>query len=115
MLRGLNFRGAFTTDTYYGINDVVQYGGQEYRTTSPFQVAADLTMQGISTSAHDPTVLVRMLSILPHQTLLTSNSFTNEGRYDASVRYERGDIVEYIGASYVAIGTNPLGAQPNDS
>ena len=52
---GVNFKGAFTTDTYYGINDVVKYGGHQYRYTSPFQVPADLTMQGISTSQHDPS------------------------------------------------------------
>ena len=27
-------------------------------------------------------------------------------------RYQRGDIVEWKGSTYVAIGTNPTGAQP---
>ena len=113
---GLNFRGAFTTDTYYGINDVVKYGGQEYRTTVPFQVAADLTMQGISTSLHDPTGVGSDAFYPPASNFTDFNkAFTNEGLYDASTRYERGDIVEYIGASYVAIGTNPKGAQPNEN
>ena len=113
---GLNFRGAFTTATYYGINDIVRYGGQEYRTTSPFQVAADLTMQGISTSLHDPTGIGSDNFYPPTSNFTDFNkAFTNEGIYDAQARYERGDIVEFQGASYVAIGTNPLAAQPNDS
>jgi hypothetical protein len=113
---GLNFRGAFTTATYYGINDVVKYGGQEYRTTVPFQVASDFTMQGVSTSYHDPTGVGSDGFYPPASNFTDFNkAFTNEGLYDANTRYERGDIVEYIGASYVAIGTNPKGSQPNEN
>ena len=113
---GLNFRGAFTTATYYGINDVVKYGGQEYRTTVPFQVASDFTMQGVSTSFHDPTGVGSDGFYPPASNFTDFNkAFTNEGLYDANTRYERGDIVEYIGASYVAIGTNPKGSQPNEN
>ena len=88
---GLNFRGAFTTDTYYGINDVVRYGGQEYRTTSPsFQVAADLTMQWISTSLHDLTGIGSDNFYPPTSNFTDFNKgFTNEGIYDAQLRYER--------------------------
>ena len=113
---GLNFRGAFTTNSYYGINDVVRYGGQEYRTTVPFQVAADLSMQGISTSLHDLTGIGSDGFYPPTANFVDfSKAFTNEGLYDSQARYERGDIVEFQGASYVAIGTNPLASQPNDS
>ena len=32
---GVSFKGAFTTDTYYGINAVVSYGPYQYRCTTP--------------------------------------------------------------------------------
>lgn len=113
---GLNFRGAFTTDTYYGINDVVEYGGQEYRCTSPFQVAADLTMQGISTSPHDLTGIGSDGFYPPASNFDSfSAAYTNEGKYLDTSRYERGDVVEFRGSSYVAISTNPYALQPNEN
>ena len=113
---GLNFRGAFATDSYYGINDVVTYGGQEFRCTSPFQVASDLTAAGVSSSLHD-TAGIGSDAFYPPANKFASFSagFTNEGLYDAVARYEKGDVVEFRGASYVAIGTNPYGAQPNEN
>ena len=43
------------------------------------------------------------------------NGYVNEGSYIDTTRYQRGDIVEYKGSTYVAISTNPYGLQPNES
>ena len=40
---GLNFRGAFATDSYYGINDVVSFGPRYYRCTSPYTSAGNIS------------------------------------------------------------------------
>ena len=113
---GVSFKGAFTTDTYYGINAVVSYGPYQYRCTTPFQVPADYTMQGISTSAHDLAGIGSDGFYPPGGNFATfSEGFANQLKYGATTRYERGDIVEYDGAAYVAIGTNPYGLAPAEN
>ena len=113
---GVSFKGAFTTDTYYGINAIVSYGPYQYRCTTPFQVPADYTMQGVSTSAHDPTGVGSDGFYPPGGNFATfSEGFENRLKYGATTRYERGDIVEYDGAAYVAISTNPRGLAPAEN
>ena len=113
---GVNFRGAFATDTYYGINDVVEYGPQLYRVTSPFQSPSDQTATGVSTSLHDTTGVGSDGFYPPASNFASfSNGVTALGEYDSSARYERGDLVEFGGSAYVAIGTNPKGDQPNQN
>ena len=113
---GVSFKGAFTTDTYYGINAIVSYGPYQYRCTTPFQVPADYTMQGISTSLHDITGVGSDGFYPPGGNFATfSEGFANQLKFDSSGRYERGDIVEYNGASYVAIGTNPRALDPAEN
>ena len=113
---GVSFKGAFTTDTYYGINAIVSYGPYQYRCTSPFQVPADYSMQGISTTPHDPTGIGSDGFYPPSANFATfSQGFENRLKYGATTRYERGDIVEYDGASYVAIGTNPYAQTPAEN
>ena len=110
---GLSFKGAFTTDTYYGINAVVSYGPYNYRCTVPFQVPADQSMQGISTSVHDPSGIGSDLFYPPGTNFVTfAQGFDNRGKYLTNTRYERGDIVEYNGTNYVAISTNPINLAP---
>jgi len=113
---GLSFKGAFTTDTYYGINAVVSYGPYTYRCTSPFQVPADYSMQGISTSPHDPTGIGSDGFYPPASNFDPfAKGFENKLKWDGTTRYERGDLVEYRGASYVAIGTNPYADAPAEN
>ena len=113
---GVSFKGAFTTDTYYGINAIVSYGPYQYRCTSPFQVPADYTMQGISTSQHDQAGIGSDGFYPPSANFATfSQGFENRLKYGATTRYERGDIVEYDGAAYVAIGTNPYAQTPAEN
>ena len=108
---GLNFRGAFATDSYYGINDVVSFGPRYYRCTAPFTVAGD-----INTPDTDPAGIGSDGFYPPSSNFDEfSQGLSNEGQYMSTARYQRGDIVEYTGATYVAIGTNPYGAQPNQS
>ena len=113
---GVNFRGAFATDTYYGINDVVEYGPQLYRVTSPFQTPSDQTATGVSTSPHDVTGVGSDGFFPPAANFAPfSNGIEGKGEYDSNARYERGDLVEFSGSAYVAIGTNPRGDQPNQN
>ena len=113
---GVNFRGAFATDTYYGINDVVEYGPQLYRVTSPFQTPSDQTATGVSTSPHDTTGVGSDGFFPPASNFAPfSNGIEGKGEYDSNARYERGDLVEFSGSAYVAIGTNPRGDQPNQN
>ena len=75
-----------------------------------------MTMQGISTSLHDPTGVGSDGFYPPSANFhYFSEGFANQLKYDATTRYERGDIVEYNGASYVAIGTNPRGFAPAEN
>ena len=114
---GLNFVGTYTTNTYYGINDVITYGARRYRTTVPFQSPADQTATGAgNTSAHDMLGIGSDLFFPPEQNFAAfDNGYINEGSYIDTTRYQRGDIVEYKGSTYVAISTNPYGAQPNEN
>ncbi len=113
---GINFRGAFATDTYYGINDVVEYGPQLYRCTVPFQSPSDQTATGVSTSPHDTTGVGSDGFYPPASNFGSfSNGIDALGEYSDQARYQRGDLVEFGGSAYVAIGTNPRLAQPNQN
>ena len=108
---GLNFRGAFATDSYYGINDVVSFGPRYYRCTSPYTSAGN-----ISAPESDPAGIGSDSFFPPAANWDEfSQGLKNEGSYMSTERYQRGDIVEWKGSTYVAIGTNPSGAQPNES
>tara|TARA_Y100001956_G_scaffold61175_1_gene60946 strand:- start:4357 stop:8367 length:4011 start_codon:yes stop_codon:yes gene_type:complete len=107
---GLNFTGAFSTSTYYGVNDVVTFGPREYRCTASFQTPTDwvVNVDGLSsgTDAFYP----------PAQNFSQiSAGYENKGAYIATERYQRGDIVEWKGSTYVAISSNPVQQQPNES
>ena len=108
---GLNFRGNLTTNTYYGINDVAKFGANEYRCIDPIQIAGD-----IHSKETDPAG-IGSDGFFPPAANFTplSLSLNNEGQYISTARYERGDIVEFTGATYVAIGTNPQSKQPNEN
>ena len=107
---GLRFVGAFSTDTYYGINDVISFGPRKYRCTAPFQVASDLMPPGMSSV----TPAGSDAFYPPEQNFeQLATGLDAQGSYIATTRYERGDVVEWQGATYVAIGTNPANTQPN--
>jgi len=82
---GLNFRGAFATDTYYGINDVVSFGPRYYRCTSPFTVAGD-----IDTELTDPAGIGSDGFYPPAANFDEfSQGLSNEGQYTSTARYQR--------------------------
>ena len=106
---GLNFVGAYSTNTYYGVNDVTLFGPREYRCTASFQTPTDwvVNVDGLSsgTDAFYP----------PAQNFSQiSAGYENKGAYISSERYQRGDIVEWKGSTYVAISSNPRVKQPNE-
>ena len=109
---GLRFVGGLSTDTHYGINDVVTFGPRFYRCKAPFTVAADYIESGeagLGTAGSD--------EFMPPAANFEDvfGGLNNEGGYISTGRYQRGDIVEYGGSTYVAISTNPSGAQPNEN
>lgn len=107
---GLNFVGAYSTDTYYGVNDVTLFGPREYRCTASFQTPTDQRVPGIGTNAAGDD------SFFPPEQNFTqlSAGYENKGSYIVTERYERGDIVEWKGSTYTAISTNPSNKQPNE-
>lgn len=105
---GLNFRGAFATDTYYGINDVASYGARYYRATAPYTTAGDITDVNSDPSG------IGSDSFYPPASNFEEFSQGVQGRgvYGANIRYFRGDLVEHKGTNYVAISTNPVNVAP---
>ena len=114
---GLNFVGTYATNTYYGINDVTLYGCRQYRTIVPFQSPADQTATGVgNTNPYDPTGIGSDLFFPPEQNFAPfDKGFKNRGSFLESTRYQRGDIVEFKGSTYVAISTNPIELFPNEN
>ena len=108
---GLNFVGAYSTNTYYGVNDVTLFGPREYRCTASFQSPTDQRVPGIGTNGAGDD------SFFPPEQNFTqiSAGYLNEGQYVDTSRYQRGDIVEFKGSTYVAISTNPTSQQPNEN
>ena len=107
---GLNFVGAYATNTYYGVNDVTLFGPREYRCTSSFQSPIDQMPSTDGLAAGDDAFFP------PEQNFAQiSAGYENRGAYIASERYQRGDIVEWKGSTYTAISTNPRSKQPNES
>ena len=114
---GLNFVGTYATNTYYGINDVTLYGCRQYRTIVPFQSPADQTATGVgNTNPYDPTGIGSDLFFPPEQNFAPfDKGFKNRGSFIGTTRYQRGDIVEFKGSTYVAISTNPIELFPNEN
>ena len=107
---GLNFVGAYATNTYYGVNDVTLFGPREYRCTSSFQSPIDQMPSTDGLAAGSDAFFP------PEQNFAQiSAGYENRGAYIASERYQRGDIVEWKGSTYTAISTNPRSKQPNES
>jgi len=107
---GLNFVGAYSTDTYYGVNDVTLFGPREYRCTASFQTPTDQRVPGIGTNGAGSDAFFP-----PEQNFTQlSAGYENKGSYIVTERYERGDIVEWKGSTYTAISTNPSNKQPNE-
>ena len=107
---GLNFRGAFSTSTYYGVNDVVTFGPREYRCTASFETPTDWIVSVDNNVAGSDAFFTPEQNFSP-----ISAGYENKGAYIASERYQRGDIVEWKGSTYVAISSNPRVKQPNES
>jgi len=107
---GLNFVGAYATNTYYGINDVTLFGPREYRCTASFQSPTDQmpSIDGLAPGSD---------AFFPPEQNFTqiSAGYENKGSYISSERYQRGDIVEWKGSTYTAISTNPRTKQPNEN
>ena len=107
---GLNFVGAYTTNTYYGVNDVTLFGPREYRCTASFQTPVDWI------ESVDGTVAGSDAFFPPAENFAQiSSGYENKGAYLGTERYQRGDIVEWKGSTYVAISSNPRIKQPNEN
>ena len=79
-----DYKGAYTTSTYYKVNDVVKYGGSLY-------ICTDAHTSSASASSFDETKF---------------NAYTEglqfEDSWSIATAYEKSDIVTYGGYAYVA-------------
>ena len=91
-IEGLQQKGAWTTSTYYRVNDLVTYGNVVYRVTTAH------TSEG---TFIDKTKVVEYVA-----------GFKSEGDWDLTTEYQTGDVVNYNGSSYVALSTSLAGFQP---
>ena len=91
-IEGLAQKGAWTTGTYYRVNDLVTYGNVVYRVTTAH------TSEG---SFIDKTKVTEYVA-----------GFKSEGDWSNSTEYQAGDVVNYNGSSYVALSTSLAGFQP---
>ena len=91
-IEGLAQKGAWTTGTYYRVNDLVTYGNVVYRVTTAH------TSEG---TFIDKTKVVEYVA-----------GFKSEGDWNLNAEYQAGDVVNYNGSSYVALSTSLAGFQP---
>ena len=91
-IEGLEQRGAWTTATYYKVNDLVTFGNVVYRVTTAH------TSEG---TFIDKTKVAEYVK-----------GFKNEGTWDINTEYQSGDVVNYNGSSYVALSTSLAGFNP---
>ena len=91
-IEGLEQRGAWTSNTYYRINDLVTYANVVYRVTEAHTSVGTFI---------DETKVVQYVA-----------GFNAEGDWELSEEYQKGDVVNYNGSSYVAITTSAAGFTP---
>ena len=94
MVPGVDSVGIFTSGTYYGPNDVVNYGGVLYRTTTPHVGSA------FTNSYFTPYL----------------EGYGNVSTFSTTTDYKLRDVVRYSGNTYVA--TTAIGSStgtPNDT
>jgi hypothetical protein len=83
-LDGLDFKGNYATSTYYKVNDVVKYGGNQYKCITAHTSSA-------SAGAFDETKFVTF-----------ADGLQFEDSWSSGVVYQKGDIVTYGGYAYIA-------------
>ena len=94
MVPGVDSVGIFTSGTYYGPNDVINYGGVLYRTTTPHVGSA------FTNSYFTPYL----------------EGYGNVSTFSTTTDYKLRDVVRYSGNTYVA--TTAIGSStgtPNDT
>jgi hypothetical protein len=79
-----DYKGTYTTDTYYKVNDVVKYGGSLY-------ICIDAHTSSASASSFDETKFDAYTEGLQF-----------EDTWSVATAYEKGDVVTYGGYAYVA-------------
>jgi hypothetical protein len=91
-LEGLEQKGAWQPDTYYKVNDLVTFGNVVYR------VVTAHTSEGTFINRNYVVDYVA--------------GFNAEGDWNISEEYQKGDVVNYNGSSYVALTTSMAGFNP---
>ena len=79
-----DYKGTYTTSTYYKVNDVVKYGGSLY----------------ISTEAHTSSASASSFDETKFSAYTEGLQF--EDSWSVATAYEKGDVVTYGGYAYVA-------------
>src|SRR6056300_80287 len=92
---GIDFKGNYATSTYYKVNDVVKYGGGQWKCNTAHTSSA-------SAGAFDETKFDEFAEGLQF-----------EDSWSVSTVYQKGDIVTYGGYSYVS-KVEHSGQTPND-
>ena len=97
-LDAIDYKGNWATSTYYKVNDVFKFGGNQYKVTTAHT-------SGATTDDFDQSV---------------STEFVEgqqwEDSYDASTVYQKGDIVSYGGYTYIYVNAEEASGQtPTDN
>jgi hypothetical protein len=94
---GFNARGDWSAGTTYKTGDTVNFGGWAY------VCIIDTTLDSTPESPYTN----------PEKWQVINEGFNWRGTYSAITTYFKGDTVEYISSSYVAIAHNILNVNPN--
>ena len=95
---GVDYKGDYATSTYYKVNDVVKFGGTQYKVTTAHT-------SGGSVDDFDQS---KMTAFVEGQEWQDS--------YSASTVYKKGDIVTYGGYTYIYVNAEEAsGNTPTDN
>lgn len=92
-----DYKGAYSTNTYYKVNDVVKYGAGLW-------ICITAHTSSASASSFDETKFS-----------VYTEGLQWEDSYNPATNYQTGDIVTYGGYTYVAIQETPAGNTPTDN
>jgi len=95
---GVDYKGDWTTTTYYKVNDIVKFGGTQYKCTTAHTSGA----------SSDDFEQANFTAFVEGQQW--------EDSYNASTVYSKGDIVSYGGYTYIYVNTEEAAGQtPTDN
>ena len=93
MTDGHEWKGDWSTGTYYKVNDLVRYGGLVYSCKTPHTSAATATL-GLEADQDLPSETNSKWQVF-------AKGLDWKGNWTTSTRYKRGDLVKYGGYTYV--------------